>query len=131
MTLRLSTLFEDNMKPLVSGYKSAKRRGDNDCTPRKRGPPRRPTRAVNGTGYHQSGEEDDENDDDYTESTSRQRAQRSRRQNTNGVSSSNIEDQPGPSRRSRRVSFQLLTVRKKNKFINFLFIDISTALLFG
>lgn len=118
MTLRLSTLFEDNMKPLMSGYKSAKRRGDNDCTPRKRGPPpRRPTRAVNGTGYHQSGEEDDENDDDYTETKSR--AQRSRRHNTNGVSSSNIDDQPGPSRRSRRVSLQLDIKRYlKNYYYN-------------
>lgn len=105
MTLRISELFEENVKPLISHFKSAKKRSDRDSPTKKKAA--RPTRN-NGAGPSTSNDNQnsgDSDDDDHGPDQGRRNG-RSRRTHaqSNGVSSSSHlrDSQPETNKRSRR-----------------------------
>lgn len=105
MTLRMSELFEENVKPLLSHYKYAKKRGENRDGSAKKKTARSTRTNVAGPSTsqdHNTGDSDD--DDDHGPSNGRVNG-RSRRTHaqSNGVSSSsNIREPPQTNKRSRQ-----------------------------
>lgn len=109
MTLRMSELFEDNVKPLLSHYKYIKKRGENrDGASKKRSV--RSTRT-NGAGPstsqdpHNSGESDD---DTHGPSSGRanERSRRAHAQSNGVSSSSNLRESQQANKRSRQQRFK-------------------------
>lgn len=105
MTLRMSDLFENNVKQILSHYKYVKKRGENRDSPTKKKTPR--STRTNGAGpstsqNHNSGDSDDD-DDDQGPSSGRVNG-RSRRTHaqSNGVSSSSNLQQTNKRPRKQR-----------------------------
>lgn len=106
MTLRMSELFEDHIKSVISHFKSEKKRSDNrEGSNKKKNA--RPTRN-NGAGpstsqdHHNSGDSDDDDDDGRPNGKVNGRSRRAQAQSNGVSSSSNTRDsQAGPSKKSR------------------------------
>lgn len=105
MTLRMSELFEEHVKPIMSQFKSGKKRSakGGNATKRTSARPKRNNGAGPSTSHHHNS--DDSDDDDHNDGRNGRTNGRSQRTHaqSNGVSSSSsmLETQPSSAKRSR------------------------------
>ena len=108
MTLRMSELFEEQVKPIISRFKSAKKRADNQGSPTKK-KNTRPKRNNGGPSTsqdnhnHNSGDSDDDDEDNHKKNGRVNGRSRRTHAQSNGVSSSShTRDSQRANKTSRR-----------------------------
>ncbi|CAO1416510.1 unnamed protein product [Diamesa serratosioi] len=118
MTLRISELFEENIKSLISHFKYSKKRESSGSSPKKQSRSTRnngaggsgagPSTSYSNQHNNNDDDDDDDDDDDAPKTNGRtRRKQSSHAGPSNGVSSSNMRDQPGgSSRRAKKPALR-------------------------